>query len=612
MHMIAIHSDIRKMYNSIRLAEKHWCFQRYAWQRDLDASKIPKEKVIKTLIYGIRSSGNQAECGLRAIAKLFKDEYPEVYQIIQNDVYVDDCITGESSTDRAYIRADELEVIINRGGFHLKGVTFSGVDPSSDLSDDGSSISVGGMKWFPKSNELSLSISDLNFAKKQRGKKPSNTSNIVPEKLTRRHCASKVAEIFDITGKLTPIIASMKIDLHDLSLRQLDWDDTIPIELRPIWINHFKTMQQIRDIRFKRAIVPDDAISTDIETLDFGDASQSMVCICIYARFKRSNHQHSCQLVFARSRIVPKGLSLPRAELMASLINAHTGEIVRRSFGEFHKSSSKFTDSQVALHWITNDEKPLKQWVRNRVIDINRFTIPDQWYYIKTTDMIADIGTRHGATLNDVRQDSPWFNGYKWMQLPKSEFPTQTSKDLRLSEVDTTEFEKERTILIHHSKQHTDSTEALRQRYQFSNYLIDPNQHRFSTVVRILAYVLRFCNKLISRLRKKPTQMNSTFLSNDEIIEAEKYFFKKSTQELQQFVAKSKYEKITKDVNGILMYTGRILPDDEVSIVGRFTSVMKDLSSSTFCVPVLDHNSPVAYSIALETHWYHPQFNTQG
>ena len=147
----------------------------------------------------------------------------------------------------------------------------------------------------------------------------------------------------------------------------------------------------------------------------------------------RKNGQSSSQLVFARSRTVPKGLSLPRAELMASLLNTHTGEVVRRSFGEFHKSSIKFTDSQIALHWITNDEKPLKLWVRNRVIDIHRFAKQDQWFYIKTTDMMADIGTRRGATLEDVQPNSPWFNGLPWMKLPISDFPTQSAQDLRLS-----------------------------------------------------------------------------------------------------------------------------------------------------------------------------------
>ena len=48
------------------------------------------------------------------------------------------------------LRADQLELVLNRGGFSLKGVTFSGTDSPSKLSKDESSINVAGMKWLPK------------------------------------------------------------------------------------------------------------------------------------------------------------------------------------------------------------------------------------------------------------------------------------------------------------------------------------------------------------------------------------------------------------------------------------------------------------------------------
>ena len=62
-------------------------------------AKIPEEKVIKTHIYGIKSSGNQAERGLRLMAGMFKNEYPEVNEVVQRDVYVDDCLSGEGSVE---------------------------------------------------------------------------------------------------------------------------------------------------------------------------------------------------------------------------------------------------------------------------------------------------------------------------------------------------------------------------------------------------------------------------------------------------------------------------------------------------------------------------------
>ena len=56
------------MYNTVQLRQEDWCLQRYIWQRDLDESKIPEEKTIKFLIYVVKSSGNQAERGLRETA----------------------------------------------------------------------------------------------------------------------------------------------------------------------------------------------------------------------------------------------------------------------------------------------------------------------------------------------------------------------------------------------------------------------------------------------------------------------------------------------------------------------------------------------------------------
>ena len=49
-----------------------------------------------------------------------------------------------------------------------------------------------------------------------------------------------------------------------------------------------------------------------------------------------------------------------------------------------------------------------------------------------------------------------------------------------------------------------------------------------------------------------------------------------------------------------------MLPTDTITIVGRFIDAMKDLSQSTFNVLVIDKDSPVAYSINLDTHWNHP------
>ena len=40
-HQVAFHTDVQKLYNSVKLKEEDWCYQRYIWQAELDPSQIP-------------------------------------------------------------------------------------------------------------------------------------------------------------------------------------------------------------------------------------------------------------------------------------------------------------------------------------------------------------------------------------------------------------------------------------------------------------------------------------------------------------------------------------------------------------------------------------------
>ena len=102
IHRISIHTDVRKMYNTVKLDPADWCYQRYIWCENLDPEKIPQEKIIKTLIYGVRSSGNQAEYGLRKVAEMSSKNHPEVYQVVKNDIYADDCMSGAPDTPSSH------------------------------------------------------------------------------------------------------------------------------------------------------------------------------------------------------------------------------------------------------------------------------------------------------------------------------------------------------------------------------------------------------------------------------------------------------------------------------------------------------------------------------
>ena len=432
LHKFAYHTDIQKMYNTNRPAEEDWCYQLYLRDNELNGSNNPKVKVIKILIYEVRSSGNQAERGLRETARLVKYEFPRVNEVIQNDIYVDDCLSGEDSLEKILGATDKLKLALNRGGFVVKGFTFSGRVPLPNLSNDGVSRSVGGMKWFSKEDLIILDTTNLNFNRKTRGKKSEAMNDQIPKAFTKKDCVGKVAEVFDLLGKATPIISGLKCDLRSLTQRKLDGDDKVPNDLQVLGVSNFKMIKDLSNVKFRRVIVLEDAISLEIETRDTGDATQTLVCSAIYARFTRENGKSSCQLVFSRSKLVPEGTTLSRSELLAAFLNAITGHVVKLSFGSYYKSGIQLTDNQVVLRWINNTEGALKQWVRDRVIEINRLAGKSLWRYVPSRSMIADLGTKKGARIEDIKDDSVWINGYDWMRMESSEFPVKTVEQIKL------------------------------------------------------------------------------------------------------------------------------------------------------------------------------------
>lgn len=105
---------------------------------------------------------------------------------------------------------------------------------------------------------------------------------------------SNTLSIYNLVGKIIPLTAMMKCDLHKLVIRKLNWDDKILDGLRHIWKLHFEIIQNIGNIKFNRAEVPDNASSVDINTINTGNASHQLACAAIYAQYKQKSGCYSC------------------------------------------------------------------------------------------------------------------------------------------------------------------------------------------------------------------------------------------------------------------------------------------------------------------------------
>ncbi len=386
-------------------------------------------------------------------------------------------------------------------------------------------------------------------------------------------------------------------------------------------------------------------------------------CSAVYVRIKRKNGLFSCQLVFARTKIVPKDMTLPRAELFAATLNATTAHIVKLSLSDHIEDRISLIDSQIALFWIANVQSELKQWARNRVIEITRLTNKNNWYYVNSKNNSADIATRRGAKITDISANSVWITGHDWAKHGRDKFPIKSVQDLKMSNDEIDSFKKEllgndlsdpEWVQKQLSENYYSSIgdrvlEKIGKRYQHSKYIMDPNKYRFKKVVRIVALILLFIRKI--RKKQKARQpfvtglitgynlpallgiCNDRYLvttgndpkfkcqkglvvefTEESLLEALFYFFQKATDELKHFNRKNSYEKFSTETNGVLFYTGRILPSQKFDNKHhlQLSDVCIDLSSSMFFVPIVDKYSPLAYALINEVHWHDPDARHSG
>ena len=590
---------------------------------------------VVTLIYGVKPSGAQCQVSIEKLANHFiqQGRHLEAAAILKEEVYVDDVMASGESVEECFVAALGIEEILDAGSMGVKAFTFSGQAPSDAVSGDGIHVGLGGYLWRPEADLLLLDVGPPRLGKAKRGKMPEPISGDFGEALkkcfTRRVLAGVVARVFDPLGLATPITANLKLCLHDLCMRKLDWDDAVPMELLDVWKENMMAIQDLKEVLFNRAVIPQDAASPHVNLIVAVDASQNIGVAAIFARVVRKNGSYSCQLMMARSKIMAD-LTVPRAELKSAVMGAISAQNVKRNLGDCLGDVMYVTDSAISLHWIHQDDRPLQVAVRNAVIEVRRFSRREEWFHVESGLNIADLGTRK-VSVADISFNSEWQVGKDWMSWPRQDMPVRKADELMLSAEEKRAAAVEMRAKDIHGHTINLSVGKVAERYAFSKYILDPRRFSWSKAVRIVALIFRFIGKLKRRrtashngsqpgaatgwrqpavgagdvpdclvLSSMERCTAAIVIEPEEIQEAEEYFFKLATKELKQFSKLASYKDCSEEKDGILYFTGRLL--DSRDIVAM-ESVMFDLNPLSFCKPIIDRYSPVAYSIMVETHW---------
>ena len=603
----AFTGDVQAAYNGIKITEHFYKYQKYLWREDLDPKNPVIVMIVVTLIYGIRPSGQLCIAGFNVLADEVIDNYPEHKDgadVVKRDTYLDDIMRSVHRYEDMFSQARSVAFTFDLGGMSVKAFTYAGQDPDPAVSNDGVHVGVVGYKWASKSDDIYLDIKPISFGKAKRGKLPEEiVGDFGPDLLkhfNRRTLVGKLMSVFDPTGLATPITAKLKLDLHDLVDLKLDWDDAVPASFLDVWVKNLKDIQMLGSVPFRRTIMPDNAANDNIRLIVSCDASEKIAIATVHTQIELVGGGHHVSLLVAKSKLV-KGASIPKGELKGAVLAAVLFHVTKRNCGDRFEDVLFVTDSTICLYWIQQDYRPLKATVRNSVIEIRRFTSPDQWFHLDGKLNIADLGTRP-AEVSEIMPGTPWQDGPAWMKLDRDLMPLKTAKEITLTAEEKKEAAMELKAPDVSSHFIQGLTGKIAERYSYSKYLVDPCSRPWPKVVRIVAALHRFADNCRNKTRTTESSNPPTvglIFSLEETKRAEEYFFRKCTLEVRQFSKEKDWKENSHLKDQILRHTGRLLDEQEL---GTMESVVMDLPPLKFVNPIVDRYSPVAYSIMIYCH----------
>ena len=602
----AFAADISMAYNCVALHVEHLRYHKYLWVEELDPNGEIVEMVVRTLIYGVKSAGNQTMVAFQVTADQ-ADEKKNLQEsggpdCLRESAYMDDIISSFLTALRRATTIKGLDETLSISQMGVKAYTLSGEPPSDEVSSDGKHVGLVGYLWNTEEDYLLLDIKPLYFGKKHRGKLPplveGNVEEALRPRFTRREMCGKVAGVYDPMGLATPVTAKLKLDLREVVKTQGDWDDIIDEKLLGTWLRNLQLIQELAEFRIPRCVVPPGKEVGEWELIVSTDASQTIAAAAAYVCVK-IEEERRCLLVAAKSKLVSK-LTIPRAELRACVLGACLGEVVSRAYGDLITRKTYVTDSTVALSWINTDDRPLQVGVRNCVIQVCRFTHPSQWMHVASECNPADIATRGCSVVADIGPGSTWQVGHEWMCKEPEDRPTAHFKDLVLTGAEKVAVSSEVRASDLNGIILANAVDKLTERYQYSKYFLDPCSYPWPKYVRKIAVLIKL-GRIWRKLDEKlPTVQDKASICLDEtdLVAAKKVIFRITTKEVKHFCSKDDLKDSCMKED-ILTYTGRFL---DMTEIGNPTNIFLDLDPLSFNVPVLDRHSPVAYSIMIFAH----------
>ncbi|XP_062713999.1 uncharacterized protein LOC115262830 [Aedes albopictus] len=515
-------------------------------------------------IFGATCSPAQSQYVKNRNATENERDHPRAAEAIKNKHYVDDYLDSVDTEEEAVELALEVAEVHRKAGFHIRNwvsnrpsvlEAIGEVNPTTvkslSMNNQSGFERVLGITWLPDEDLFCFTVSLQNGLE----------SKIAP---TKRAMLSYVMKIYDPLGLVGSLVVQGKILLQDVWRAKVGWDENIPENLFARWKLWLQSLKELDNVRIPRSYFPgyDPACYEALELHIFVDGSEQAYSSVAYFRVQ-DRGQTRCALVASKTKVAPLQLtSVPRLELQAAVIGARLRKTIQDGHSVQIKRTFFWTDSSTVVSWVKSDTRRYRQYVAFRVNEILSLSTTEEWRWLGTKINVADEATKWGKGPN-CKPDSRWIRGPAFLYDDEQDWPKDkfqvTAKD---------------------------TEEELRPKYVCSHYLSSPiiDVSRFSKYERLLrcvAYVHRFCEKLLRRIRKVTSEKNEDI----------------STEDLQNRQPLPKSSSLANlppllDEYGLMRVDGRIAAVDYVEHDTKFPIIL-----------------PKAHSITnLLLDWYHRKF----
>ncbi len=361
-HRVAFASDISKMFREIMLNPEERDLHRFL-VRD-DSGQLQDCRMLR-LTFGIKSSPFLATQVLRQVAATNKrEQFPQASRIIEQDFYVDDCLSGASTVEEAIQFKNQLLELLSSAGMLLRKWRsnscefLQSVEPDlfemSDLTitDPLSSSKALGIHWHVATDCLFVSV-------------PEFQSDETP---TKRKIASSAARVFDVLGLFAPAVLPVKLMLQRLWQNKCEWDQPVPNAMAKEWKEWAFQVKQISKYPVSRQYYKTSSSVQSLQLHEFADASKEVYGAAIYVRVFYEDSTVSTTLVLAKARVAPlKEQTIPRLELYGAHLLSRLLTVAAKNLNISMENVFAWVDSLITLSWIRKDPVQLKIFVANRI-----------------------------------------------------------------------------------------------------------------------------------------------------------------------------------------------------------------------------------------------------